>query len=141
MASLAVLPRIARADVSSQIRVAVIGINGRGRNHIEAFANNLVALCDCDRNVLGQRAYEFEQRFGRKPDQVVDFRELLDQNDIDAVLIATGPNWHATASMYAAKAGKDIYCEKPVSTTIGEAVKLPPASNCHWTTPLLASMT
>ena len=49
-----------------------------------------------------------------------DFRELLAQKDIDAVLIATGNRWHATASMYAARAGKDIYCEKPISLTIRE---------------------
>ncbi|HOK76475.1 MAG TPA: Gfo/Idh/MocA family oxidoreductase, partial [Verrucomicrobiota bacterium] len=47
-----------------------------------------------------------------------DFRELLAQPDIDAVLIATGNRWHATASMFAAQAGKDIYCEKPISLTI-----------------------
>ncbi len=53
-----------------------------------------------------------------------DFRELLDRNDIDAVLIATGPNWHATASMYAAKAGKDMYCEKPCTKNIAQSLIL-----------------
>jgi len=53
-----------------------------------------------------------------------DFRELLAQKDIDAVLIATGNRWHATASMFAARAGKDIYCEKPISLTIREGRQL-----------------
>lgn len=53
-----------------------------------------------------------------------DFRELLTRDDIDAVLIATGPNWHATAAMYAAKAGKDIYCEKPVTKNIAQSLIL-----------------
>ncbi len=53
-----------------------------------------------------------------------DFRELLAQKDIDAVLIATGNRWHATASMFAARAGKDIYCEKPISLTIREGREL-----------------
>ena len=52
--ALSMLPRVARADVNSQIRVATIGLNGRGRSHIEGFGPNLVALCDCDRSVLGQ---------------------------------------------------------------------------------------
>src|SRR6185295_14342585 len=53
-----------------------------------------------------------------------DFRELLDRSDIDAVLIATGPNWHATAAMAAAKAGKDMYCEKPCTKNIDQSLIL-----------------
>ena len=53
-----------------------------------------------------------------------DFRELLDRSDIDAVLIATGPNWHATAAMNAAKAGKDMYCEKPCTKNIAQSLIL-----------------
>jgi predicted dehydrogenase len=53
-----------------------------------------------------------------------DFRELLDRDDIDAVLIATGPNWHATAAMAAARAGKDMYCEKPVTKNIEQSLIL-----------------
>jgi predicted dehydrogenase len=56
--------------------------------------------------------------------QYRDFRELLDRGDIDAVLIATGPNWHATAAMYAARAGKDMYCEKPVTKNIAQSLTL-----------------
>ena len=53
-----------------------------------------------------------------------DFRELLARDDIDAVLIATGPNWHATASILAAKAGKDVYCEKPCTKNIAQSLAL-----------------
>jgi predicted dehydrogenase len=53
-----------------------------------------------------------------------DFRELLAREDIDSVLIATGPNWHATASCYAARAGKDIYCEKPCTKNIVQSLQL-----------------
>jgi len=53
-----------------------------------------------------------------------DFREMLPRQDIDAVLIATGDRWHTMASIYAAKAGKDIYCEKPCSMTIAESQAL-----------------
>ena len=51
-----------------------------------------------------------------------DFREVLDRKDIDAVLIATGPNWHGLMAMLAAKAGKDIYCEKPCTKNIAETL-------------------
>ncbi len=74
--ALSVLPKVARADVNSQIRMATIGLNGRGKSHLDGFGSHLVAICDCDRSVLGQRAAEFEQRQRRKLDQVVDFREL-----------------------------------------------------------------
>src|SRR5439155_17358101 len=53
-----------------------------------------------------------------------DLRELLARDDIDAVLIATGPNWHATASILAAKAGKDVYCEKPCTKNIAQSLAL-----------------
>ena len=53
-----------------------------------------------------------------------DFRELLARKDVDAVAIATGNRWHGLGSIYAARAGKDIYCEKPVTLTIGEGRKL-----------------
>jgi predicted dehydrogenase len=59
-----------------------------------------------------------------KCDTYRDFRELLDRKDIDAVLIATGPNWHATAAMNAAKAGKDMYCEKPCTKNIAQSLIL-----------------
>ena len=53
-----------------------------------------------------------------------DLRELLARSDIDAVLIATGPNWHATASILAANAGKDVYCEKPCTKNIAQSLAL-----------------
>src|SRR4029453_4266279 len=55
---------------------------------------------------------------------ITDMRELLARPDIDAVLIATGPNWHATAATMAAKAGKDVYCEKPCTKNIAQSLAL-----------------
>jgi predicted dehydrogenase len=115
-----VLPRVARADVNSQIRMATIGLNGRGKNHLAGFGQNLVALCDCDRSVLGQRAADFERSEGRKVDQVVDYREILDRKDIDAISIATPNHTHALIAVAAAEAGKHVYCEKPVSQCLWE---------------------
>jgi predicted dehydrogenase len=119
-AACAVLPRFARADVNNQIRIAVIGLNGRGKSHIDGFSDHLVALCDCDELVLGRAAEDFEKSHGRKLDKVVDFRRLLDRNDFDAISIATPNHTHALIAVLAAQAGKDVYCEKPVSHNVWE---------------------
>jgi predicted dehydrogenase len=128
VASLALAPRFARADVNSSIRVAVIGVNGRGRNHLDGFRRELVAICDCDRQVLAHRAGEFERKNGRKLDQVVDYRELLDRDDIDAVSIVTPNHTHSLIGIAAAEAGKHVYCEKPVSQCLWEGRQLVNAS-------------
>jgi predicted dehydrogenase len=126
--ALSMLPRTSRADVNSRIRVATIGLNGRGRDHLDGFADNLVAICDCDRGVLGQRASEFERKHHRALDTVVDFRELLDRKDIDAVSIATPNHTHALIAIAAAEAGKHVYCEKPVSQCLWEGRQIVNAS-------------
>jgi predicted dehydrogenase len=127
-AAAAVLPKIARADVNSQIRMATIGFNGRGGSHIGAFKDYLVALCDCDEQVLGRAAKDFDKRNGRKLDQVQDFRRILDRDDIDAISIATPNHTHSLIAILAAQSGKDVYCEKPVSHTVWEGRQLVNAS-------------
>ncbi len=88
----------------------------------------MVAVCDVDRwrreNAQNAAREVYTRRSGRShngPDPYNDLRELLARDDVDAVLIATGDNWHGPATVMAAKAGKDIYCEKPISKTIREA--------------------
>lgn len=110
----------ALAAERGDIRVAVVGINGRGRSHIQGFAKNLVALCDVDSEVLGALAADFKEKNGRTVDTVTDFRELLDRKDIDVISIATPNHTHALITIEAAKAGKDVYVEKPVSHNIWE---------------------
>jgi predicted dehydrogenase len=119
-AAATVLPRVARADVNSQIRMATIGFNGRGGSHIGAFKKELVALCDCDTQVLNKAARKFEKDNGRKVDTVTDFRRILDRKDIDAISTATPNHLHALITTLAAQAGKDVYCEKPLSHGVWE---------------------
>ncbi len=123
-AAFSVLPMSARADVNSQIRMAVVGFNGRGKSHIDGFQDHLVALCDCDSKVLGQTAEAFQKKHGRKLDQFVDYRKLLDRNDIDAISIATPNHTHSLIAIAAAEAGKDVYVEKPVSQRVWEGRQL-----------------
>jgi predicted dehydrogenase len=123
-AACAVAPHRARADVNSQIRVAVIGLNGRGGSHIDGFKDQLAALCDCDQQVLGKAADSFQTSHGRKLDQIVDFRKLLDRADIDAISIATPNHTHSYIAVLALQAGKDVYVEKPISHNVWEGRQL-----------------
>jgi myo-inositol 2-dehydrogenase / D-chiro-inositol 1-dehydrogenase len=97
---------------------AVIGVGGMGQGHLKSInpTSKLLAVCDVDDKHL-QAAVKAggEDVRGYK-----DFREVLARKDIDIVHIPTPPHWHALISIAAAKAGKDIWCEKPMSRTIGE---------------------
>jgi predicted dehydrogenase len=128
-AAFSVLPMSARADVNSQIRIAVVGFNGRGKSHIDGFRDQLVALCDCDSKVLGQTADAFHKKHGRQLDQISDYRQLLDRKDIDAISIATPNHTHSLIAIAAAQAGKDVYVEKPVSQRVWEGRQLVNASD------------
>src|SRR5688572_30144370 len=114
---------------SERIFVGGIGIGNRGTYDLGCFLEQkdvqFVAVCDIKearRVAVKKRADELygNQNCGMHR----DFRELLDRQDVDAVLIATGPNWHATMAMQAAKAGKDMYCEKPCTKNIAQSLIL-----------------
>jgi predicted dehydrogenase len=114
---------------SERIVVGGIGIGNRGTYDLSCFLSQkdvqFVAVCDIKaaRRVAVKNIAD--QQYGNQNCTMYrDFRELLDRSDIDAVLIATGPNWHATAAMYAAKAGKDMYCEKPCTKNISQSLIL-----------------
>ena len=111
-----------------QLRVAVIGVRGRGWNHVQAFERldhvDVVALCDCDRDVLERRAADFERIHHRNIDLEIEYRDLLQRKDIDVVSIATPNHWHALMTVEACNAGKDVYVEKPVSHNIGEGERM-----------------
>jgi len=114
---------------SERIVVGGIGIGNRGAYDLRCFLDqkdvSFAAVCDIKQKQRTSIKQLVDQRYGnQRCDMYRDFRELLDRQDIDAVLIATGPNWHATASSYAAKAGKDMYCEKPVTKNIAQSLKL-----------------
>jgi myo-inositol 2-dehydrogenase/D-chiro-inositol 1-dehydrogenase len=97
---------------------AVIGVGGMGKGHVSGINTKakLLAVCDVDANHL-QEAIKLG---GPDVKGYKDFREVLARKDIDIVHIPTPPHWHALISIAAAKAGKDIWCEKPMTRTIGE---------------------
>ncbi|MDH3648742.1 MAG: Gfo/Idh/MocA family oxidoreductase [Saprospiraceae bacterium] len=104
---------------SDQLTKAVIGVGAMGRFHFD-YEGRLVAICDVDQNHLS----EAESLSGANIKTYTDYRELLEQSDIDVVHIATPPHWHGIMAADAARAGKDVWCEKPMTRTIGEGIAL-----------------
>jgi predicted dehydrogenase len=109
---------------NEKLTAGVIGINGMGNADIRAFLGQpnteCAAICDVDENVLNKRAAEIEKLQGTKPRIYKDFRRLLEDKDIDVIIIGTPDHWHCLPFINACQAGKDVYCEKPLSNSIEE---------------------
>ena len=112
---------------SDELTKAIVGVGSMGRGHIGYPGSRLVAICDVDKRHLdiamkscpaGTKTYH-------------DYRELLQDPAIDIVHIATPPHWHGIMSVDAARAGKDVWCEKPMTRTIGEGIRVKEAIARH----------
>lgn len=115
---------------SDQLNIGVIGIKGMGWANVKAALKvagvNLVAVCDVDKNVIDTRLAELAKLNvdASKIKVYDDYRKLLAQKDIDAVIIGTPDHWHALQMIHACEAGKDVYVEKPVGNSIGECNRM-----------------
>jgi predicted dehydrogenase len=113
-----------KVAASERIQVGMIGMGGMNGAHLGGLLGNklvdVVAVCDVD----SQRMNEAKARVGDKCAAYQDFRKLLEQPGIDAVWIATPDHWHTLTSIAACQAGKDVYCEKPLTLTIEEGKTL-----------------
>ncbi|MEM8486552.1 MAG: Gfo/Idh/MocA family oxidoreductase [Bacteroidota bacterium] len=109
---------------SDRIRFGVIGCNGMGWTNMRILLNidevECTALCDVDQSVLDRRAKNAEDVQGKKPALYKDYRKLLDDDSIDAVIIATPDHWHCKMMVDAVEAGKHVYVEKPLANSIQE---------------------
>jgi hypothetical protein len=124
------------APPSERVGVAVIGLGVMGMGHLRGLLGRagaqVVAVCDVDRQRREAAASIAQEQYAKARGQgthkgcaaVNDYREVLARSDVDAVVIVTPDHWHSLISVDAARAGKDIYCEKPVSLTIDEGREL-----------------
>ncbi|PAY20561.1 oxidoreductase [Rhodopirellula sp. SM50] len=105
---------------------ATIGLRNQGWTITQKsfrFAD-FAALADVDANVLGDNVEKVKKAQGKAPDAYKDYRKILDRKDIDAVMIATPDHWHTKIAIEAMYAGKDVYCEKPLTLTIDEGKQI-----------------
>jgi predicted dehydrogenase len=114
---------------SKQVTLGSIGVGGMGSGNMGNFLGNedcrVVAVADVDAKHLEAAANRVNQRYGNKDCKAYrDFRALLARADIDAVCISTPDHWHSIPAIMAANAKKDIYCEKPLSHTLGEGIAM-----------------
>ena len=125
-----------RAAPSNRIGLAILGLGDRGTQHISGFAPlpecQILAVCDVYRSKAEKYRAAVDQRYAQATASdsymgctaYTDFREVLGRSDIDAVVITAPENWHGIMASWAAKAGKDVYCEKALTLTVGEGRQL-----------------
>jgi predicted dehydrogenase len=118
-------------DANERIRIGFIGPGGRGFGaHVETLTKlrkdganiDLVAVCDVYKNHVDRAATYIEKEAGGSCKKYEDYNDLLADKNVDAVCIATPDHWHARQTIDAMKAGKHVYCEKPMTHTIPEAM-------------------
>jgi len=106
------------------VRIAVVGVHGRGKAHIDGFAGmkdaQVTTIVDCDRRVHAKAQDQVKKLGGNQPAAIQDIRQALDDPNIDAISIATPNHWHALMTIWGCQAGKDVYVEKPATHNIHE---------------------
>ncbi len=112
---------------SDQLTKGVIGVGAMGRGHLRYAGARTVAICDVDTRHLAIAA----EQIGYPVKQFADYRELIELPEVDIVHIATPPHWHGIMAAEAARRGKDIWCEKPMTRTIGEGKRVVEAIRQH----------
>ena len=105
---------------SDQLTKGIVGVGGMGRVHIPYAGTRVVAICDVDKKHLESAAAQI----GGNVKTFENHHDLIALPEVDIVHIATPPHWHGIISIDAAKAGKDIWCEKPMTRTIGEGKRV-----------------
>ncbi|MCH8831016.1 MAG: Gfo/Idh/MocA family oxidoreductase, partial [Planctomycetes bacterium] len=128
MVGVGMAENVAKAASANRVSMGVIGVRGQGKilaGHLAALPNaDVAAICDVDEGVLFSAAEEIEAVQGRPPRRVLDFRRLLEDRSLDAVVIATPDHWHALMTIQACQAEKDVYVESPVSHTVREGEQM-----------------
>ncbi len=118
---------------SERVRVGLIGVGNQGgpKNNMKYFLKNIVAMCDLDKNYLAEASDFLSKQANLTATMTDDYRRLLDAKDIDAVVVTVPDQWHARMTIDACQAGKDVYCEKPLTLVIGEGKPMIDAARKH----------
>lgn len=118
---------------SERVRVGMIGVGNQGgpKNNMKYFLKNIVALCDLDKNYLAEASAFLKSQAGLSALETDDYRRVLDAKDVDAVVVTVPDQWHAKMTIEACRAGKDVYCEKPLTLVIGEGKPMIEAARKH----------
>ena len=148
LAGISIIPRhvmggAGHVAANDKINVGFIGTGKQGRILSNFFANNCndvvpIAACDVDTQKLDlwvdvtTKAQKDKNKIDVSIKKYGQYRELLENSEVDAVIIATPDHWHAQVAVDAAKAGKDIYCEKPMALTVAEGRAMVNATRKYW---------
>lgn len=123
-----VKPRWSKSSPNDTIRIAVIGLRGRGESHYTEWPKienvEVATLCDVDERESAKALKSMEKVSAKRPKTEVDIRRVLEDKEIDAISVATPDHWHALATIWGCQAGKDVYVEKPTSHNIWEGRKM-----------------
>ncbi len=127
-----ILPRSV-FGANEKIVTGHIGLRNQGTPNLRAFLKlaTPAAVCDVDSDVLAAAVKLLEKGGVSQPVTAHDYRTLLDRKDLDAVVVTTPDHWHALMTIHACQAGKDVYCEKPLSLTIAEGRQMVEAARKH----------
>lgn len=113
---------------NDKIVFGLIGCGGMGASNMRNFMGHddveVAALCDVDDHRITNDYQDVEKKYGRKPEIFKDYRKMLERKDIDAIIVGTPDHWHALNLIHTMEAGKDAYCEKPISHDITEALSM-----------------
>jgi predicted dehydrogenase len=120
---------------SDRIRFGLVGSGGMGRGLLSFFLANAevdcAVICDVDDAQIAKGVAVVEKLRNTRPETCKDFRRLIERKDVDVVVVATPDHWHALPTVQACQAGKDVYCEKPLATTIWEGRQMMEAARRH----------
>src|ERR1700736_3688265 len=118
---------------NERINVAIVGLGGRGANHLSIYSRlpgaRVAGLCDVDQAARERAQGTLLKNTGEKAKEFEDMRQAFADPSIEAVSIATPNHWHALATVWACKAGKDVYCEKPACYNIYEGQRMVQVAN------------
>ena len=112
-------------SANDKVVFGLIGCGGMGASNMRNFMGyedvEVAALCDVDKNRMPNDIKDVTNKYGREPKIYDDYRKMLENKDIDAIIVGSPDHWHALNLIHACEAGKDVYCEKPISHNIVEA--------------------